>query len=539
MTAVLMSFLVEQQFWILELQFLFVLITTIIEAPRVLSGRWCVLSAVALAVFAWGLASTLPVRTSRIYYDEQIYQSIGRSLAETGRAELCNEGDLDSGRLRCARGIYNKQPNGYPYLLSLAYRIGGVSDSVAPRMNNIAAGLAVLVTFTLAALLFRDLRAAFFSGVLLALMPMQIVWANTAAAEPSTSLFSAAGVLGAVHYARVRTATALAWAVALTVFALSFRPESLLVLPLVCLTVALIAPGEFRTRRLWLGATATAIGAMLPFLHYFAVHEMSWGSAGAPIGWRYVAANFRSNFWFYAGDERFPALFALFALAACFTRGAGRQRLLLLVYFLTFWGVFLFFYAGSYDYGADVRYSLLSYIPLAILGGASLARILSFVKQRWFPQNSSGVVLAAAVALILFNFLSFTPLIRATGEEAWAARADVRYAKEFSQLLPANSIVLTHNPSMFHVWGVNAAQLSLAQTESRYLKEQLFSRYSGGVYVHWNFWCNVSDPVQQAFCSDALDSFPHRLIQERREQDYRYALYSLERPIEPRPIGHP
>jgi hypothetical protein len=127
--------------------------------------------------------------------------------------------------------------------------------------------------------------------------------------------------------------------------------------------------------------------------------------------------------------------------------------------------------------------------------------------------------------------MSFTPLIRAIGEEAWAARADVRYAKEFSQRLPPNSIVLTHNPSMFHVWGINAAQLSLAKTDSDYVKEQVFRRYAGGVYMHWNFWCNVTDPVQQSFCRDALTSFPHQLIDEKQEQDYRYALYRLDRPF--------
>ena len=82
----------------------------------------------------------------------------------------------------------------------------------------------------------------------------------------------------------------------------------------------------------------------------------------------------------------------------------------------------------------------MSHVPLAVLGGAGLVRILSFVKQRWLPQRSDLAVLVAAFAAIAFYFRSFTPLIRATGEEAWAARADVRYAKDFSRLLPPNSI---------------------------------------------------------------------------------------------------
>ncbi|MNC92598.1 hypothetical protein D3C83_90520 [compost metagenome] len=78
--------------------------------------------------------------------------------------------------------------------------------------------------------------------------------------------------------------------------------------------------------------------------------------------------------------------------------------------------------------------------------------------------------------------------------------------------------------------GRNAAQMSLLTSDAGYAVEPLFARYSGGVYLHWNFWCNVSDPVQQQFCRDALARLPHTLVEEGRERDYRYAFYRLERP---------
>jgi len=105
----------------------------------------------------------------------------------------------------------------------------------------------------------------------------------------------------------------------------------------------------------------------------------------------------------------------------------------------------------------------------------------------------------------------------------------VKYAKQFAGALPPNSIVLTHNPGMFHIWGVSAAQLSLAKTDTPYVDSQLFSRYAGGVYLHWNFWCNVDDPVQVAYCRDALDQFPHELVSTARERNYQYTLYRLQK----------
>jgi hypothetical protein len=345
--------------------------------------------------------------------------------------------------------------------------------------------------------------------------------------EPSAGLFSAAAVLAAVHYARSRTASALAWAVALTVFAVSFRPESILIVPIVLLAIALLAPTEFRTRRFWSGAAVAGVLAVLPLAHLFAVRNLSWEAPQARMSWTYLASNVPTNFWFYIVDERFPALFTFMALGACFTRGAGRERVLLVVYFLVFWGVFLFFYAGSYDYGTDVRYSLLSYVPVAVLAGAGFARVVALVQSRWLFHRSRAFVAAAGFAAVAFYFLSFTALIRSTGEEAWAARADVRYAKEFSARLQPNSIVLTHNPSMFHLWGVSAAQLSLATTDPVHVTQDLFPRYAGGVYVHWNFWCHVTDVRQHRFCSEALKAFPHQLVDSRQERDYTYALYRL------------
>jgi len=55
----------------------------------------------------------------------------------------------------------------------------------------------------------------------------------------------------------------------------------------------------------------------------------------------------------------------------------------------------------------------------------------------------------------------------------------------------------------------------------------LAQRYSGGLYLHWNFWCNVQDPVQPAFCRTALAMGPADVVSEYRERDQRFAFYRL------------
>ena len=90
-----------------------------------------------------GLTLFVAPRTNRIYYDEQIYQSIGQNLADLKLAQMCNDGTVEYGRLQCWMGEYNKQPYAYPHLLSVAYRVFGVSEGVAFAVNAAVMALTV------------------------------------------------------------------------------------------------------------------------------------------------------------------------------------------------------------------------------------------------------------------------------------------------------------------------------------------------------------------------------------------------------------
>lgn len=520
-------FLINWQFWLLELQFTVVAVTTIIEARRLAIRRSVIAGGLALAACVLFLTSTVAPRTSRIYYDEQIYQGVARNLSDLRRAQMCNDGTVEYGRLQCFQGEYNKEPNGYPYLLSIGYRTTGVSETAAYRFNNAVSALAVLVTVLLADLLFRNSWIAILSGLMLAIMPMQLTWGNSAAAEPSAAVFCGAAALAAVHFARTRTPGALAWTVAVSAFAMTLRPECILIVPIVVLAIALLAPGEFARRRLWIAAAAGAVASTVTVLHMIAVWNEHWGTTGPSLSWQFAVKNFPVNFWFYFADERFPAVCGAAAVLGLVARDRIAERLWLFAYFLAFWMIFVFFYAGSYNYGADVRYSLMSYVPIAILAGAGLGRVGAFVAERWPGRWTERRVFTLIAAAVVAHFLVYLPLVRATGEEAWAARADVKYARSFAQRLPGNSFVLTQNPSMFHIWNVAAGQMANVTTD-RNFAQQLFARYTGGVYLHWNFWCNVQDPVQTRVCHAAIDMFPHDVVDSREERDYRYVLYRLQ-----------
>ena len=92
---------------------------------------------------------------------------------------------------------------------------------------------------------------------------------------------------------------------------------------------------------------------------------------------------------------------------------------------------------------------------------------------------------------------------------------------------------LTHNPGMFHVWGINAGQMSniVANPGQLNFSDDALPR---GVYLHWNFWCNVDDAVQRSFCAQAIGGRPVELVHEYRERNQRFALYRFTKTQESR-----
>jgi hypothetical protein len=515
------------QFWSLETTFVLLAALTWINIPRFIRSfdlrvRDIVLPAVAsvAALLLTGLAAP---RTNRIYYDEHIYQAIGHNLTDLRLAQMCNDGNAEYGRLQCWRGEYNKEPYAYPYLLSVVYRITGVRENTAFVVNTVVAALAVWVVYFLATAIGGRPDAGGYAALVTALIPEQLRWSHSAAAEPSAALACAFAVLTCLAFARDRSTPAALWVAAATAFAVQFRPESILTVAVIAIVIVAYAPEELRTHRTWaIGAMAAALLAV-HIAHLIAVRNEGWGSSGPKFSMAYVSANLAVNGWFYLADARFPSAYGILAVMALWRPSRG--VLVAALYFLLFWGVFLVFYAGSFNYGADDRFSLMTFVPLAVMAGISISRLCEALdRSGWLGRPSRTVVTAALVV----QFLWYMPFVRTVGEEAWGARADVEFARSAAKQLPPNSFVLTHNPGMFHLLGISAGQASIAANESEYAERVLAPRYAGGVYFHWNFWCNVTDPVQQAFCTSVLQRFPHTLVHEARERDYRYALYRLD-----------
>ncbi|MEE9165795.1 MAG: glycosyltransferase family 39 protein, partial [Nitrospinota bacterium] len=208
-----------------------------------------------VVILIMGLLITVFVvpREHRLYYDEDIYQNIGQNIAYLksrdinsqegywktiknswkrfiGHAAMCNEGKIEYGEYQCFRLEYNKQPNSWPYLISVVFRLVGVNEQASFITNNFIYGLSVLTVFFIGYLLFKDAFTGIYAALIFSLIPELMMWSNTTAVEPGAALFAGLTLLGFLIYLQSRELKSLYLAAVTAAFAAQFRMDSIMIL---------------------------------------------------------------------------------------------------------------------------------------------------------------------------------------------------------------------------------------------------------------------------------------------------------------------
>lgn len=512
------------------------------------------------------LVSQVAPQVHRVYFDEDIYANMAQNMAFTGQTGMANYGSFEYGEYFVNWLGYNKDPSGWPFLISLAFQLFGTDETLAFYLNNLLFGGGIIIVFFIARLLAGGTFAGLIAAFIFAIIPHNLLWANTVAAETSAAFFAGLAVLCTLVYLRTRAARHLFLLAAVLPFACYMRPESSLIALWAFAAVSFnlfstVSPPRppfrhpFATRAFW-AAGLIGFAFIIPLIwHFFAVSGQSWGAPGAKFSTFFLSNNLTVNGSYFLNNKAFPILFTLLALAGLAAwRGRPAQVgekispkgvFLILLWFLLFWGIFLFFYAGSYKYGADVRFALVCFMPLSVLAGLGGDALREWAAGGEDAPNGEGETEAAAgggrpcprmvyrrpftallILLLLFCWLKFVPLIRLVGQEAWGARYDHKYSHEFIKKIPNRSIVVTHIPTMFLLWGQNAIQ-SYAGINNPDLIRDLMIRYNGHVYFHKNYWCNALNDANKTICDGMQTRYDLEPVAVAREQSYEYGLYRM------------
>lgn len=459
-------------------------------------GRRGLAKILTVAVVAWVVAGLAP-RTHRIFFDEQIYMQVGQTYAHTGRLAAASYARVEHGKFEFYDGELNKQPQAWPYVYGQAARVFGVSPRLGQELNR--ALVAVVAGLLCLALLLAPWRlpthAPVAVGLAWALTPLVPWWGRTAAVEPSAAAGAAAAFAAAVIYVRLRTPSpavegrpaAGALLAAATAMGASFRPESLLVFPLVALVLWADEDEFVRDLVAW-GALAFALALLAPTLaQLWAVRGEDWGATdGRRFNFGLVGENLRSNAGYFFLGREFPVAGTVLAVVGfgwlvTFSRPAA---VVLAGWFLPAWGVFVLFYAGGYHYGASNRFAVISAAPVALAMGVGAAALLAMVRRR--PAWGG-----AAAALVGLSWAHTYAFVSGLGREAIEVQEEVEWAAEQARRLPSGSLVISQAPSLWLIEGRNSATWPAVESLARGQLHELANQYPGGVYLHFGFWDNA------------------------------------------------
>jgi hypothetical protein len=318
------------------------------------------------------------------------------------------------------------------------------------------------------------------------------------------------------------------------------RPEGLLLLlPLAIAFMRRDAP--------WSVALPVLAVTLLPHALLMAtVSGESWGAAGPKFALDHLPLNTSDNvgYWLAAtvrgtvfAPPRLVGILALVGvlLLALDARKTPRLFLVLLAWLAPLFLIFLPFYAGSYFYGADVRFSILVLAPIALLAGEAIERAAT-AAFRAVPNAPWRGALATFAATVVPLLLIAGPLLDlgVVTHEARQSRADHAAVALFSGDLPDSAIVIAHTPAMWAMHGVAATQLAWIERRPG-LIEHLAQRYP--LYYHVSYWdiglkrhARSSGPyADYARGDDLLARHPSMLIRRvEAEADWVFELRRLD-----------
>jgi hypothetical protein len=214
---------------------------------------------------------------------------------------------------------------------------------------------------------------------------------------------------------------------------------------------------------------------------------------------------------------------------------------------MIFFGLYLFFYAGSFNYGVDVRYSLTMYIPVAILGGCGAYLILIILTKiieknieltRMMHEEKKGNFLIeknkikinwiTTVIVAILLIITFTPFINLTcsvGEKAWDARLAHDFLVENIKELDKDSWIFSHIPYVALINGRNSADAYYAQNPD--IMNDIFDK-TDNVYFYEEYWCGC-EPYKSSTCKYFHDNFKLKVYKSVSEKNRNFTLYKIER----------
>jgi hypothetical protein len=499
---------------------------------------------ILILLFGLGVRLGIPERLHKIYFDEDIYLNVAHNIANEGRACLCDYGTPE----KCYSCIDNKQPMGMQTMHALFFRLfgwaGAGSELSVFTFNIIICSMAIVFIFTLAHLLTKSPEAGLIAALFLAITPEHIRWSVTTSQEAFFVTFLLLTASAFLLWAKRNSRPLAILCFMLAAYTIQLRTEGALILPILGVLVALTVPRPFtllKQKEIIVGVFLLLLIILPSMLHTTNNKGDSWGAPdGKKFSAGYFSNNAAHNILYFIDASRFPLIFSIFALIGL---GFGLIRhtkatAWLLLWFAAFFFMYAFFYAGSFDYGMDVRFALTMISPFLIIGamGAHFiwGKFWTFAKwivakRKKMSKSSSRILKNTLAAILIAGIITGVGIIHFTqisqfGEQASDAMKVHEFAKGFAESVPENCLFLSQVSSMFINFGRPSIQTHMFLRED--MAAEAMAKYDC-IYMYWGYWCASSEPHRIEQCTPVLNKYNWEFVAQEQHYDRVFIFYKL------------
>ena len=374
-------------------------------------SRRVLLGAVVIVIVFLGIEIALVKPTQQLFFDDSIYQGMALSLLHTGQAWFCDYGTP----FNCIAGEIFHEPIGESFNLAMGFALGGVSIMTTYNTQIALTAVAVLMTFFVSLLVFKNRTAALFSELFMAVSPMMLIWAAPTTSDMPALTYTLVALFAVLVFMHRKNASTFGFALFALALATYMRVNSLLLLPVFLIVYLLLddkgiadsIKANIRLVKQNLLNTKVLVLLLLfllllaPEIGYtFSQLNTGYGYSGtfvqltcspslpaihpnAAISLQNFNANICANlnFWLnyyktgYIIQPLIYTLVAIFGGFAMIFKGKARELAAIGIWFIAFFLLYTAFYAGGVNYGVDWRFMLSVIAQASMLAGFGAASI--------------------------------------------------------------------------------------------------------------------------------------------------------------------
>lgn len=469
-----------------------------------------------LVIFLFGFAVRMFVfpHFHLMYIDEPWNLEIAKNMAYKNEPVVCRYDPLDSEAC-----FLTQKPPGWPFLVSLLYKISGPGSNIAFNLNVIIGSMSIILIFILSYLVFNNEKIGLWASFLLSITPLQVLWSGTVETMTASVFFILLTMIFFIIYMKTREKNIFALTTLLLIFSILTRFENVVLIPI----IFLIYLKFFSTRK---GKMANFVNLFYPSIALvsliaFVVLESLFINFFRPVFYQNTLDYYYLNFFGLLKDISSNFIYLPLALIGLFLKekGGENRRIYVILPMLFFFLLYLPIYTES-------RMALVPGLFIIILSAYSLEKLFQICGKY---HNSLKYVII--VVLLMTLSLSLVSTHKAIYKKYPRNLIETGSASEITNLITDDGCyVIAEYPSVItsisNIKGITTRNaLNNPEAISNILNNK------GCVYYFYDGYCIewTLTPVtgSKKRCNQMLQNFKLEEEASFGSKNIKYTLYEL------------